>query len=34
MDVPMPVMDGIEATRVIKENWPQVKVVMLTIYSA
>lgn len=29
----MPVMDGIEATRAIKENWPQVKIVMLTIYS-
>ena len=32
MDVRMPVLDGIEATRQIKESWPQVKVVVLSMY--
>lgn len=32
MDVRMPVMDGIEATRLIKNKWPEVKVVVLTMY--
>lgn len=34
MDAQMPVMDGIEATRAIKANWAQVKIIVLTIYSA
>jgi DNA-binding NarL/FixJ family response regulator len=33
MDACMPGMSGIEATRLIKEKWPGVKVVMLTMYS-
>jgi DNA-binding NarL/FixJ family response regulator len=32
MDVRMPVMDGLEATRCIKDGWPQVKVIVLTMY--
>lgn len=33
MDVRMPTMGGIEATRQIKHCWPQVKVIILTMYS-
>lgn len=32
MDVSMPVMDGVEATRIIKERWPGIKVVGLSMY--
>lgn len=32
MDINMPVMDGVEATRLIKEQFPKVKVIMLTMY--
>ncbi len=31
MDVEMPVMDGVEATRLIREQLPGVKIVMLTV---
>jgi DNA-binding NarL/FixJ family response regulator len=34
MDARMPVMDGLEATRLIKGRWPEVKVVVLTMYAA
>jgi len=33
MDARMPVMDGLEATRLIKKKWPAVKIVVLTIYT-
>lgn len=32
MDVRMPVMDGLEATRIIKRDWHQIKIVILTMY--
>jgi YesN/AraC family two-component response regulator len=34
MDARMPVMDGLEATRLIKDRWPKVKVIMLTIHAS
>lgn len=33
MDLVMPEMDGIEATKKIKEKWPKIHVVMLTSFS-
>lgn len=33
MDIRMPGESGIEACRVIRSNWPEVKVIMLTSYS-
>lgn len=32
MDVRMPVIDGLEATRIIKGRWPEVKVIVLSMY--
>jgi CheY-like chemotaxis protein len=34
MDVRMPVMDGLAATRLIKNRWPGVKIVLLSLYAA
>ncbi len=33
MDVRMPVMNGIEATRIIKERWPDTKILILTTFN-
>jgi DNA-binding NarL/FixJ family response regulator len=34
MDIEMPEMNGIEATFQIKQRWPQIKVVMLTVFDS
>jgi DNA-binding NarL/FixJ family response regulator len=34
MDVRMPMIDGLAATRMIKARWPEVKVIVLTMYSS
>ena len=32
MDIEMPVMDGIEATQLVKQRYPHIKIVMLTVF--
>jgi DNA-binding NarL/FixJ family response regulator len=34
MDARMPVMDGLEATWLIKDRWSEVKVIVLTMYAS
>jgi DNA-binding NarL/FixJ family response regulator len=34
MDAKMPVVDGIEATRIIKQRWPEVRIIVLTMHSS
>lgn len=34
MDARMPTIDGLTATRAIKEQWPEVRVIVLTMYAA
>ncbi len=33
LDVRMPVMDGIQAAHAIKKRWPQVRVILISIYA-
>ncbi|SHG70308.1 response regulator transcription factor [Ornithinibacillus halophilus] len=33
MDIRMPVMNGIEATRIIKQQWPDIKILVLTTFN-
>ncbi len=32
MDIEMPIMNGIEATQIIKQRYPQIKIIMLTVF--
>jgi DNA-binding NarL/FixJ family response regulator len=32
MDIEMPVMNGVEATNIVKQKFPQIKIIMLTVF--
>jgi DNA-binding NarL/FixJ family response regulator len=32
MDIEMPIMNGIEATQLVKQRYPQIKIIMLTVF--
>ena len=32
MDVRMPKMDGVQCTKIIKENYPEIKIIILTTF--
>jgi DNA-binding NarL/FixJ family response regulator len=32
MDIQMPAINGLEATRIIKRRWPGIKIIILTLY--
>ncbi len=32
MDIQMPILDGLEVTRRIKQGWPGIKIIILTLY--
>jgi DNA-binding NarL/FixJ family response regulator len=32
MDIEMPIMNGIEATQIIKNKYPQIKIIMITVF--
>ena len=32
MDIEMPILDGIEATALVKQRFPQIKIIMLTVF--
>jgi DNA-binding NarL/FixJ family response regulator len=32
MDIEMPILDGIEATLLVKQKYPQIKIIMLTVF--
>jgi DNA-binding NarL/FixJ family response regulator len=34
MDIQMPVLDGVQATQLLKKQWPDITVIVLTIYAA
>jgi two-component system, NarL family, response regulator LiaR len=34
MDLQMPIMDGVQATQLIKQRWPDVNIIVITMYAA